>query len=1179
MSNNIIDFYKEIEKIEIENNNFDLFFNNYTEALWSFLNNIDNRKCDDLMFIAISYCDDYGQISHSSPITNSNYSQIINKFFNQIYDDASKGASISFTDIISTKYKKSLILFKNAPNDNTKCFEIGEILNHENINIFTKTLGIEKETDVISRTMKILESYKSLFKKTSNTKENFVTYLLRPNKNHYYKQIAFIGSKKVYPNEVISAVEISLSFLLGDLLLKKLEKQQLKTAIISILVDSYAHNISAHSLSALKWWFELRHKILDKRFYVPEYEGLSLSKFQPEIINISQKQLEKTTQKYYAALGLTDSTYNKDFFSLFDFLQFCMDPDFEESKSKGELFTFQNANQKYANDFLEIDESIKGRASSSRINENGLTEKYIMPEVFAPRFTSPLEYALYPFFRFLRDKGAFWSGVTRDMAFGGESKTWFKILWEDFANNPLYLGTIAKSEGITKLKINLAVKHNNSWITGRFVTIDISLLEYEERIANNPRQKIEYQQGDFDLIKKYLTNIGLKEEQVKDKSRDKIDDPEALQKLDECLNNILLKTGSYEEEHCETHDTNNNAHCESSHKNYIDGSFYSKYAFVRLGKCFSHFREILNSEDYSVFLPGGIVGEHALFTIFENQLRNIKHYKDYKELKNIKAEGIDYWISIEDEGLIISNKQENKRSELFKVKVWLGHETSMFQTGEQNKNVLTWDKVSQSTEQPIIDSNGNPKMGGNSQDKACAAMLFNNKFISVDDKSDERSKIYYPWLYYSVNTDKYPKNSGTQEDQPYSRIESRINGGVDYDENLVKARENMADNKLGFLKKQFYLWRSYDYIIITDENDFAGENISRFKFVLISGTDPKLINSARQAGVVRLISGKIDDLKDKINEIEDDLPLKTINRNVRVNQDIAQKVRDEKLKTLYYTWLQQWLSFDENYSVALDRDQNTYFINLLQKEGQAEASFSNNPLSSNNIQKISLTHGGGNADKWCNVRSHGNFWNKYFHEITSKQPEDLLKEHESTRNLVDNDFLLFDFVEVVATRIVVFDNRLKDRMPKGIDKTKVFEQMLNLVIREEENMVTGKEEKYIRGTFLKKLKGLEQIHGIPNVLIVHLSYIESMGYKEGEKGSMNEFIKRELNGFIDKPNFLFVIVTGRGRNSWKDDLLPEYSSFTLFKPIESFLHAIESGVSYNDNFDVKHNIIKVIFGS
>ena len=95
---------------------------------------------------------------------------------------------------------------------------------------------------------------------------------------------------------------------------------------------------------------------------------------------------------------------------------------------------------------------------------------------------------------------------------------------------------------------------------------------------------------------------------------------------------------------------------------------------------------------------------------------------------------------------------------------------------------------------------------------------------------------------------------------------------------------------------------------------------------------------------------------------------------------------------------------------------------------------------------------------------------------------------------------------------------------------------------------------------------------------MHLSYIESLGYKE-MGNSMNNFINNELKDLIDNDNFILIITSGRGRDSWKEGLNKYYLKKTIFKPVESFIHAIESGISYNDNFDVKYNIIKVIFGS
>ena len=56
----------------------------------------------------------------------------------------------------------------------------------------------------------------------------------------------------------------------------------------------------------------------------------------------------------------------------------------------------------------------------------------------------------------LTEKGAFWSGINREEQFGGETRNLYDVLYTEFAKNPFFLGTIAYSEGITK--VNLKVK-------------------------------------------------------------------------------------------------------------------------------------------------------------------------------------------------------------------------------------------------------------------------------------------------------------------------------------------------------------------------------------------------------------------------------------------------------------------------------------------------------------------------------------------------------------------------------------------------------------------------------------------------------------------------------------------------------------------------------------------------
>ena len=60
---------------------------------------------------------------------------------------------------------------------------------------------------------------------------------------YYRKYISYLNSRIKLTDKVIHS---------------KVYAPYLKTAIISIMIDSYAHNISAHSLVALNWWFKRR---------------------------------------------------------------------------------------------------------------------------------------------------------------------------------------------------------------------------------------------------------------------------------------------------------------------------------------------------------------------------------------------------------------------------------------------------------------------------------------------------------------------------------------------------------------------------------------------------------------------------------------------------------------------------------------------------------------------------------------------------------------------------------------------------------------------------------------------------------------------------------------------------------------------------------------------------------
>lgn len=925
-----------------------------------------------------------------------------------------------------------------------------------------------------------------------------------------------------------------------------------KSAIISILVDSYAHNISAHSLSALKWWFELRAKMLEKRIFIGD-KAVELLKLQPTDIKIERRKISEvdyfseikdvdifeskdahkgfigdplmnTARKYYETLGLTDSTYNAKFYSLFDYLQF--------------------VNNSETDNLFRFSEPVR----SSDKNEHQ----------FNPRFPVPLDYALFPFFRFLRDKGAFWSGVTRDMAFGGESKTWYKILWDDFANNPLYLGTIAKSEGISKLNIHLAVKHEGKWIKGCFVTIDMSVIDYETEMAN-----------DADLTVKSSIN------QEKSKNQE----------------------------------TNNN-HC--IYHCGIDEHEFSRYAFVRLGGCFQSFREILDTPEYAAFMPGGVVGEHALFTIFENTLRNIKHYKD--SLVSIKENGIDFWISIEEDSLMdfsldksksdkitsssteeLANRKENfNKSQLFKVSTWLAHETEIFDSStlakmkikdfdgnsiinkdavefkeiDKLKNKFLLKKVTDTSLSSILDpDSGAPRMGGNSQDKACAAMLFNNEFKSVERLKTERDKNYFPWIHFSHDSSANMMKDIILDHDYYIDETKRTTTFIDYLNKLSK-----ISNK-GILKKSFEVWRGEDYFIVTDEKELDAENASRFKIVVINVGDEekkrKIKEALSEAGVIRML--EFSEITISKKQIENEVLVTMDNKLGNKELEIERRYFSE----LYRLWLFNW--YKKNEFTVVCKDGDNIFCYIQNKNNGIQFIQHKRGMNLSADATLNLSHGSKEEDSRCNVRSHGKFWNYFFEGVEIKNPSSL-------RNFTykkEKDHLLYEFLETVGTKVVIFDNRIFRKFDQlSRSKKIVFRKNLNLIVLDEDYHKT---KRFVDQIISKETRNH---NNKPHVIIMHLSFIENISDTNGIKYSedrMYDFIKDQLSEYFTS-NFVFIVITGRGRESWRLTLKTKdqdktYINKTLFKPVESLLNAVESGISYNDNFDVKYHLCKIIFGS
>ena len=311
---------------------------------------------------------------------------------------------------------------------------------------------------------------------------NSTDYFEKDNKNPILKELKFPTYYRISEKYFVERLEQN------NEVPKRLVEQQRRTAIITILVDSYAHNISAHSLTALNWWF--RERAIFTRELKKLKEGDQYIKKGEKIVEYFLKQARKKNDK---------------------------------------------------NPLI------------------GYGSEHLSPE-------------LHPFFKFLMEKGAFWSGITRKTNFGGRRVSWYDVLWYDFINSPLYLGTIANTEGINKINL--------------YITIYEKDIDYEGENKQFYRQR-QVKEVNGQLLTGHFVTIDLWESERK----------------------VDVLEEKYEE-------------------------LKERSAFVQIGKAYEKLRTYLIGAQ--VFLSGGVVGKHAFFTVIENEIRNVKHYDLATRQKNAR---------------------------------------------------------------------------------------------------------------------------------------------------------------------------------------------------------------------------------------------------------------------------------------------------------------------------------------------------------------------------------------------------------------------------------------------------------------------------------------------------------------------------------------------------------------
>lgn len=767
----------------------------------------------------------------------------------------------------------------------------------------------------------------------------------------------------------------------SDAVPEKLNAQYQKTATITTLLDSYAHNISAHSLTSLSWWFRERG-------------------------------------------------------------------DYTDTHEQKELI------EELGRDNNPLIQHLKRYPHANLSNE------------------------LHRLFKFLLEKGAFWSGITRQTNFAGKISSLFNLLWFDFANNPLYLGTIANTEDVRKIRLNITIYEAEN--------------RQESEVFRNTK-----------IIKKNPKGILL-------------DGTFALVNLDDF---------GY-----------------TTNRSPIS-------IFVEKGELYDEFAEELDK--MNVFFPGGVIGKHAFFTLLENEIRNVKHFSG-ATLRDIQQNGLTLNISIHERPVDSEKNTTPDKYALYKIGVWLKHPVNIDAALLVRRiEGLDGDIVNPKTFQPL--------MGGNYQDKICAAMLMTNTFDRVQEKNTSIGKIYYPWI----------KTAGykIQSESPGQITEFEISQRKYQQEKENKTFETTFESEkgAGYLKKYFHLWKG-DAItyVAPDQVVDTTENQSRFRFIHIEDNNPTQKKKYKSDGMIRVISG----LHPGAN-----------------------------LATAYSKWLPIWLQSDESNTAntVIDFVEGGTEVGRITYENEKIRFDSYRKLKDLTLEEIiayqnipnriiiTIEHGSKLTilpDKF-NYRSHGELMSRFckgiekMSKVQDMDPEDA-----------------YELLEALSTQVCIFDRRIYSRLhvnDAGIDtayapaeekkklqddRLQLYRDYLRLDFRTEDtnDWKAVKKEGFLRFHFV----------------VVHLSFIESMKDNKGnsyKEENIIDFINDEiLQGMPPEQvpdNFVLVITTGRGRMAWWDTIKaqPEYARFTTFRPIESLLGAVEDALQLPDDVNLKFNLVKLLFGS
>ncbi len=945
--------------------------------------------------------------------------------------------------------------------------------------------------------------------------------------------IYFIFREELEEEEIQSIILINTILaqkVLNAYYLEQLRYTQTVSAINSILIDSYAHNISAHSLNFLQSLFNYRNEqYLKQHYYIPQFgrlENLPLNTISYSNLfsaNNKNKDEHNDTLIHYKARGISDSSSTIFDTTLLDYILYSNN------------FTNKKGKAIPASNLLQYED------------KNG-------------KLPMPLDYAIAPLLTYLRDKGAFWSGVIRDnQATPSRIVSMYDLLMEMF-NNPLFIGSIMAAE--------------------EFFVVHV-FVDTEGGPKTEGQETVE-ETAD----KRHFLTINIKE-------------------FVEGEMNLTRHYNGYEK-----------------YKTYLN-KYSSDLHFVRLTESHENLRKILQNQ--TILLPGGDVGKHAFFTIIENTLRNAKHItKEHRD--SIKQNGLELHFQIREYNFMLRKKilnfisedklkndvrkklddeekdknnktREDKLKEIIskgEIENLANFLKSEFKINDSNQKIskalienkelyligvninyrggkespiYNFNKPKDNSEdlrdqqfkmiksvirnsyQSILTDNGHPRMGGSNQDKVCAAALFNKSFTSAEYPHKE-VESYYPWIAYNLYPDTpnlikknwlYNKElrKKTSKEERKRHLDNLIKDeNYELDANLsTLLGVNTNFNKKLYIKF-FHIWKAKDVQIFEEpirDDTSAGkfiDTIPRYKIAVVN-EDSDSKSSLKKRAVIRSI--------EKNNIIE----------------EVLRGEEREIFEKLYEEWNKKWKT---NETIYFEKNGTIYELS--------------NDMSFKAVKgihtpiKIDHDTGSEKADV-CKLRTHG-YMLKYFFNCSF---EKLFTPNNEITNIQYHELL-----ETINTKIFIADNRLfslvdnytLDENKKEKKKDKILKTGLNLnIISENKNKKEITEE--------IKNWSENRVH----FFILHLSYAEYLS-KDKKEGNRYENLIDQIFGLQEgedlSDNTIIAMTTGRGRADWLDQT-GRHRTHCIHIPIESLQTAIQQGVLFKDDFDIKYNLCKVLFGS